>query len=177
VLGIDVDRAAITVARERFVDVARFEVQRAEDLDPADRFDLVLCTEVLEHTDEPAAVVDNIARAVAPGGIAVISAPNSVSWPFTAMRIAERLRRRPLDPDLRRHLQYPSYRTRRLLDAAGLRRVATDGTNLVLDPKLLGAIYGRRAFPLLNRLNFGLSRLWPLRYASQFFFAAFKREV
>jgi 2-polyprenyl-3-methyl-5-hydroxy-6-metoxy-1,4-benzoquinol methylase len=176
VLGIDADEAAIRVARERFCDKARFEVQRAEDLDPNGRFDFVLCTEVLEHTDDADAVARNVARAVAPGGIAVVSAPNALSWPFAAMRLAERLRGRPLDAELRRHLEYPSFRTRRLLEAAGLRRVATDGTNLLFDPKLLGALYGTTAFPLLNQVNSALARAWPLRYASQFFFVAFKRD-
>jgi 2-polyprenyl-3-methyl-5-hydroxy-6-metoxy-1,4-benzoquinol methylase len=177
VVGIDADEGAISVARERFGDCARFEVRRAEDLDRGRTFDLVLCTEVLEHTEDPAAALGSIAHAVAPGGVAVLSAPNALSWPFVAMRIVERLRGRPLDADLRSHLEFPSYRTRRLLDGAGLRRVATDGTNLLLDPKLLGALYGTAAFPLVNRLNFGLSRVWPLRYASQFFFVAFKRQA
>jgi 2-polyprenyl-3-methyl-5-hydroxy-6-metoxy-1,4-benzoquinol methylase len=177
VAGVDVDEPSIAVARERFGDHARFELRRAEDLDPGETFDLVLCTEVLEHTRDPDAVVRNVARAVTPGGIAVLSAPNALSWPFTAVRIVERLRGRPLDPELRRHLEYPAHRTRRLLDGAGLRRVATDGVNLLLDPKLLGLLYPTRAFPLVNRLNFEVSRLWPLRYASQFFFVAFKRDA
>jgi 2-polyprenyl-3-methyl-5-hydroxy-6-metoxy-1,4-benzoquinol methylase len=177
VVGIDVNEAAITVARERFGDAARFEVRRAEELSPLGRFDFVLCTEVVEHTDDPTAVLAGIADAVAPGGVAVVSAPNVLSWPFTAMRVVERLRGRPLDPEFRRHLAYPSFRTRHLLDGAGLRRVATDGTNLLLDPKLLEAVYDTSLFPLVNRFNFRLSRVWPLRYASQFFFVAFKRDA
>ncbi len=41
----------------------------AEDLPVPDRsFELVLCTQVLEHADDPARVVRELARVVAPGG-------------------------------------------------------------------------------------------------------------
>jgi 2-polyprenyl-3-methyl-5-hydroxy-6-metoxy-1,4-benzoquinol methylase len=176
IVGVDVDETSISVARRRFGDVARFEARRAEDLDPEDRFDLVLCTEVIEHTDDPSAVAANLKRALAPGGVAVVSVPNAWSLPFVSVRTVERLRGRALDADLRDHLKFPAYRTLRLLEGPGLRRIATDGTNLFLDPKTLRLLYGTRAFVPVNRANFALARLWPLRYASQFFFVAVKRD-
>lgn len=42
---------------------------------PADRFDLVICTEVLEHTLQPFDAVAEIRRILAPGGLAFVSAP------------------------------------------------------------------------------------------------------
>jgi 2-polyprenyl-3-methyl-5-hydroxy-6-metoxy-1,4-benzoquinol methylase len=45
------------------------------DLAP-DQFDRVICTEVLEHTKDPEAILRAIVRVLAPGGRAVITVPN-----------------------------------------------------------------------------------------------------
>lgn len=42
---------------------------------PWDAFDLVVCTEVLEHTLDPFAAVRGIRRLLAPGGVAAVSVP------------------------------------------------------------------------------------------------------
>ena len=46
-----------------------------EDIIPADSFDLIVCTEVLEHTLNPFAAVDEIERILKSGGVAIISTP------------------------------------------------------------------------------------------------------
>lgn len=43
---------------------------------PAASFDRVICTEVLEHTKDPAAILAEIRRILRPGGAAVITVPN-----------------------------------------------------------------------------------------------------
>jgi 2-polyprenyl-3-methyl-5-hydroxy-6-metoxy-1,4-benzoquinol methylase len=43
---------------------------------PSAAFDRVICTEVLEHTRDPAAILAEIRRIVRPGGVAVITVPN-----------------------------------------------------------------------------------------------------
>lgn len=51
---------------------------RAEEIDsqfPPDEFDTIICTEVLEHTDNDRKVVSNIAKVLKPGGMLIISAP------------------------------------------------------------------------------------------------------
>lgn len=42
---------------------------------PADRFDVVVCTEVLEHTLQPFWAADEIHRILKPGGLALVSTP------------------------------------------------------------------------------------------------------
>jgi hypothetical protein len=74
-----------------------------------------------------------------------------------------------------RHLDYPFYRSIRLFQGNGVEVLATDGTNLFWDGRVLRWIYRRRLFPALNRLNFRLSRLWPLKYATQFFYLVLRR--
>ena len=181
VLGIDVDAQKIEQARKAFElrETGRsivFDQMNAEEVGGLGTFDLVLCTEVIEHTERPEQVIDSIAAAVAPGGVAVISLPNALSLPFLLIRLTRMLTRQPVDQELRAHLQYPSYRSIHLFDGRPFARVATTGTNLVLSGPLIRLLYGRRLFPLVNRLNFWLAAGWPLKYASQFFFLVLKKD-
>src|SRR6185436_1657283 len=45
-------------------------------LDVRERFDVVICSDVLEHIDDDQRVVDNLARALRPGGCMVVTAPS-----------------------------------------------------------------------------------------------------
>lgn len=45
------------------------------DIIPGDRFDIVVCTEVLEHTLQPFHATEEIERILKPGGIALVSVP------------------------------------------------------------------------------------------------------
>jgi len=47
-----------------------------ETLDESERFDLVCSMEVVEHVSDPAAFVLGLARALAPGGLMLLSTPN-----------------------------------------------------------------------------------------------------
>ncbi len=76
--AIDVSDVYLETARQRLkgyeVELIKGELQKLEL--PAASFDCVICTEVLEHTEEPSAIIAEIARLVAPGGRAVITVPN-----------------------------------------------------------------------------------------------------
>lgn len=76
---------AIDVSDE-FLDTARrnlsgydvkFVKGEVDKLDlPSESFDRIICTEVLEHTKDPDAILATIARLLRPGGVAVITVPN-----------------------------------------------------------------------------------------------------
>lgn len=119
----------------------------------------------------------NIACALAPGGVAIVSLPNAFSLPYLAAWISRRRRGHALEPELREHLHYPFFRALDLFAGHGLDRIATDGTNLALDPRTLRLLYGKALFARANELNFRLSRLWPLKYVSQFFFIVLRRPA
>jgi 2-polyprenyl-3-methyl-5-hydroxy-6-metoxy-1,4-benzoquinol methylase len=181
VQGIDIVQKAVDRANQRFGSddpgrTVEFYVQNAEDLDRTDQYDLVLCTEVIEHTRDPQKVIDTIEHIVNPGGIAVITLPNACSLPFLAAYVKSRLLRQN-DPDLIDHLKYPFFRSMRLFRKPQLRLIYTTGTNLIFNRPILRLIMNGRVFPHVNWLNYQLSQMWPMKYFSQFFFMVFRHDA
>jgi 2-polyprenyl-3-methyl-5-hydroxy-6-metoxy-1,4-benzoquinol methylase len=52
-----------------------------------DRFDLVLCSEVLEHTTDPQSFLEALSRVIVPGGLLILSTPQ----PWSTMELACRI--------------------------------------------------------------------------------------
>ena len=181
VVGVDivdeyVQKARATFGSEEDGRRIEFRTLNAEDLDPRETFDFILCTEVIEHTSSPQRVIENISRMLGPGGVAVVTLPNRVSLPYSWSLLTHRLKGKPIDPVLRDHLSYPFYRSMRLFDGRGLRLIDTTGTNLFLFGPILARLYSKPGFGAIGRFNYLLSGAWPFKYAAQFFFMALKNE-
>jgi 2-polyprenyl-6-hydroxyphenyl methylase/3-demethylubiquinone-9 3-methyltransferase len=75
VIGIDPSMAAVQSAKENVA--AAFARAVGEKLPfTDDSFEAVVCSEVLEHVDDPRAVVAEASRVLRPGGVFVFSLPN-----------------------------------------------------------------------------------------------------
>jgi 2-polyprenyl-3-methyl-5-hydroxy-6-metoxy-1,4-benzoquinol methylase len=76
--AIDVSEVFLDTARKNLAGFdARFIKGEIDKLDlPAASFDRIICTEVLEHTVDPSAILAAIARLLRPNGVAVITVPN-----------------------------------------------------------------------------------------------------
>jgi SAM-dependent methyltransferase len=104
VLGVDVNAASIERnRRESRYPNARFAVVPGASFDLGESFDLVICSEVLEHLPEPQPLVDSIARHLAPGGTLMVTVPNGYGPREVLGRIEIFLRRnlgigRVIDP-------------------------------------------------------------------------------
>jgi 2-polyprenyl-3-methyl-5-hydroxy-6-metoxy-1,4-benzoquinol methylase len=89
--GLSWDEAALTKARERAeickARTATFDVQDVRTLDRRDdlkgAFDVVMCTEVIEHILDDAKVMQDLANALKPGGRLLLTAPNADYRPMT----------------------------------------------------------------------------------------------
>jgi SAM-dependent methyltransferase len=78
--GIDLSPVAIDSCRRRMpsldwrvVDIVRDELPTG--------FDVVLCSELLEHLDQPDLALNRIAETVRPGGIAIVTVPSGRVFP------------------------------------------------------------------------------------------------
>jgi SAM-dependent methyltransferase len=54
---------------------------------PDASFDLVWCSEVIEHLNQPDAAIAEIRRVLRPGGTAIITTPNSFFWGHYLLRV------------------------------------------------------------------------------------------
>jgi len=79
VVGIDNSAEAIAYAAEHYPHKnISFQVGEATQTGlPADEFDLVVCFELIEHLEKQTELVTEIARLLAPGGVAFISTPDA----------------------------------------------------------------------------------------------------
>lgn len=84
-VGVDLDAASLRIAAMRALDLpgaapAEFQVADAGCLPfPAGAFDAVICSEVLEHVADMAAVIGEAARVIKRGGVLAVSVPRA--WP------------------------------------------------------------------------------------------------
>lgn len=80
--GIDIYSKGIFYAKKKYPQV-EFKVADAHDIPYKDEtFDVIVCTEVLEHVDDPWQVVMEIKRVLKTGGLAIIEL-DSGSWLFS----------------------------------------------------------------------------------------------
>lgn len=73
--GIDVSSYAIERCRTRFADASWFALDVTTDRLES-TFDLVVCSEVTEHLDDPQSALRNIGAMCRPGGVLVLTTPH-----------------------------------------------------------------------------------------------------
>lgn len=81
-LGVDIDPEAVAHARDRYAGHGLTYAQ-ASGIDtglPDGSRDLITCFEVIEHIEDPGGVAREIARVLAPGGVALISTPETIAY-------------------------------------------------------------------------------------------------
>jgi SAM-dependent methyltransferase len=106
-VGIDLDAEGVAQANELGYEARCADCQDREsllglDLEPAD---VVVAGELIEHLDCPGAFLDAIKTLVAPGGVLVVTTPNSISLTnFLAALVGREL----MNPD---HVGWQSPRT------------------------------------------------------------------
>jgi 2-polyprenyl-3-methyl-5-hydroxy-6-metoxy-1,4-benzoquinol methylase len=103
---------------------ATFLQIRIEQLEPADigRFDLIVCSSVLEYVDDLWASIHRLTELLVPGGVLLLSLPNASSWYRKLERLIFRIIGRP------RYLAY----VRHLAEFGSMRReLRARGLNVV----------------------------------------------
>ena len=77
--GLDASGIAIKICKEKQLDVIQWDLN--EPLPFGDKeFDIVTCTEVIEHLCDPSSVLSEIKRVLKDEGFLTISAPNEYDW-------------------------------------------------------------------------------------------------
>jgi ubiquinone/menaquinone biosynthesis C-methylase UbiE len=82
VVGVDIAESVLEAMTPRMPDAVSLETGDLRRLSyPDDRFDLIVCFEVIEHFEEPLVVLDELVRVLAPEGVLLISSPNRGVYP------------------------------------------------------------------------------------------------
>lgn len=78
VLGLDVSEKAIEVAnKQNKFDNVRFQVLPAEGLSAIDeKFDVIICSEVLEHLQQPTSLLSELNKSLSEDGVIIVTVPN-----------------------------------------------------------------------------------------------------
>lgn len=77
VVGVDQARAVLDTAAPAMPDSVRLQVGDLRKLEfEDDKFELVVCFEVIEFFDDPLTVLDELVRVLAPAGMLLVCAPN-----------------------------------------------------------------------------------------------------
>jgi methionine biosynthesis protein MetW len=83
VTGIELDPKAAQEARDNGLEVIEGSLEETSfRASLEERFDIVLATDVLEHLRNPAPVLDDFKRWLAPEGRAIVAVPNIATWPI-----------------------------------------------------------------------------------------------
>lgn len=78
--GLETNPGTVAIARRIFPD-CRFHERTLEQLAAAgERFDLVYCSEVIEHVPDPHSFAAALAAVTAPGGLLFITTPDAAHW-------------------------------------------------------------------------------------------------
>lgn len=116
--GCDISASALERASSRYRSVYQCNIDDTDIPVDSDSYDIVLCTDVLEHLLDPEHAFSEIERILVPGGSAFVSVPN---FGYLRYRKDALLGRVPSILTDERHFQaYSIERIARLAKAAGL---------------------------------------------------------
>ncbi|MBV8537588.1 MAG: methyltransferase domain-containing protein, partial [Alphaproteobacteria bacterium] len=129
VCGVDLSAVAISKYRQRGFEGKVANIEEGIDY-PDAAFDLVYCSEVIEHLAVPERLAAEAYRVLRQGGLLVLSTPNSAFWLYRLLGLFGYTVSELQHP---KHLQFFSKRgLRRLLASAGFRPRDELGRNMYL---------------------------------------------
>ncbi|MBN1586483.1 MAG: class I SAM-dependent methyltransferase [Candidatus Omnitrophica bacterium] len=129
VYGIDISSNAIQKLRERGIEGQTANLEEALPLSDAE-FDLVWCTELLEHVANPTALLTEIRRVLKPGGRLLLTTPNSA---HIAYRLLHLLGKTCSEVQHSEHLRFFSAASlKTLLEQTGFTINSLTGRNLYI---------------------------------------------
>jgi len=162
VVGIERRPEAAAEARRFCEDVLVGDFASMEFPWPPETFDVVLLIDVLEHLENPASALRRVFPLLRPSSRIVIALPNVAHWSVRSQLLRGRFEYEDSGILDRTHLRFFTRDSaQRMLEGAGLEIL---GTEIVPDVPLL------RFKRHLERLNYGVARLWPGLLSTEFFF-------
>jgi 2-polyprenyl-3-methyl-5-hydroxy-6-metoxy-1,4-benzoquinol methylase len=76
-IGLEIDPSAVRAARQIGLDILEGDYNRLGDFE--NQFDCIMCSHVLEHVHDPRDLLRKLKAAIRPGGVLLLTLPNSLS--------------------------------------------------------------------------------------------------
>ena len=164
--GVDVSEVAIKQYCRHGFDGRVADIEFGLDY-PDASFDLAFCSEVIEHMTSPEILASEISRILKPGGLLVLSTPNSAFWLYRLLGLFGYTVSELQHP---KHFQFFSRRSLiKLLAGNNLRAKRIFGRNMYLIlpdlPQPFGRILPLLGFKCETRFRTG-TRFWHLSHRS-----------
>lgn len=167
VTAIEPDPQRAEVARSRGLQVYNGYLD-TDFLDANGRFDVVMSSDVLEHTPNPAGILALMVRALKPGGVILISVPNVAHWSVRLNLLVGRFDYAPFGIMDATHLRWFTAKTiRNLMENCGLKVVRMDHTTGVTIPIYSNRYFRRLPTAALHSCIRVLTRWVPLLFGVQ----------
>ncbi len=142
----------------------------------AERFEVMVFGDVLEHLKNPLAVLRQLTASLTDDGRAILSLPNVANFYVRLSLLVGRFDYQDRGILDRTHLHFFTRKSfRRLLEEAGLAVEELTATPIPL-PLVVPRRYQGAVFHALHAMNAGLARVWPTLFGYQFVAVARKRR-
>jgi 2-polyprenyl-3-methyl-5-hydroxy-6-metoxy-1,4-benzoquinol methylase len=152
VVGTDVSSVAIEKFRQNGFAGIVCDMEKAGGVPLPDAgFDLVFASEVIEHIADTSTFLTELRRLVRPGGLLVLSTPNSAFWPYRLLALAGRT---PSEVQHPGHVRFFSKRSlARAIQSAGFAIETMAARHIYC---VVGAVLGDPLASVLERLGFAV---------------------
>jgi 2-polyprenyl-3-methyl-5-hydroxy-6-metoxy-1,4-benzoquinol methylase len=137
-----------------------------------EKYGAIVCADVLEHTPDPAGVLQKLRGLAAPDAVFLISLPNIAHLSVRLMLLVERFPKMDRGILDKTHLHFYTRATAtHLLEDAGLRIGRVSATGVPLD-EIWKMREGGLVYNALMSAQYGAVRMFPRMFAMQFIFEA-----
>jgi len=151
VTGLDAESSMIAKATENYPYIKFFN-SKIEDFNTSDKFDFVMCLEVIEHCSNPQSIVAKIKSLLKDNGVALISMPNNWNPIYASAKILDKLGIVNVRDDVRLHFQYSPKDIFNLFTKNGFEILYKTGFNIFLHRNLARS-------QMLCKVNWWMSQL------------------
>src|SRR5581483_10452532 len=111
VVGIDISKDAIKIAQKRLDRAIVLDVTQNKLPFPAKEFDLVICSEVIEHLLSADKLLSEIKRVLKKDGFLIISTPNILYWGHRLQFLKGKFEYEEQGPFDKTHIHFYTYKS------------------------------------------------------------------
>ena len=169
-IGVDIEDPAKVTAP--FLKYYQVDLNNYEKLNFKREFDYIILADVLEHLQSPIDLLRHISQFLKPEGKIIISLPNIAIWFYRISLLMGRFNYGEKGILDKGHLRFYTLNTaRQLINRSGYILSLTKPTSLPFEV-IFESIGKSRLLRLVDKIYYGLAKIWPRMFSYQFIFSA-----